>query len=65
MGCATRRGDRLIGALAAKIFGGAKSHDRFARPRKAIHPNYAIDCRVADHMDHLPDYPPPTSHSSA
>ena len=43
-----------IGALAAKIFGGAQSHDRFTGPRKSLHPNHAIDRGVADHMDHLP-----------
>ena len=50
---AARRDDRLIGALAAKIFRGSESHDRFTGPRKALHSNDAIDRGVADHMDHL------------
>ena len=49
---AARRRDRLIGALAAKILGGAASHDRFTGPRKPVHSNHAVDRGVADHMDH-------------
>ena len=50
---AARRDDRLIGALAAKIFRGSESHDRFTGPRKPLHSNDAVDRGVADHMDHL------------
>ena len=50
---AARRDDRLIGALAAEIFGGSESHDRFTGPRKPLHANDAVDRSIADHMDHL------------
>ena len=44
--------DRLVGALAAEILGGAPSHDRLTRPRKTVDPYDGVDRSVADDVDH-------------
>ena len=53
-----RRDNGLIGALAAQIFRGSESHDRFAGPWKPVHSNHAIDRGVTNHMDHFTPFRP-------
>jgi hypothetical protein len=49
---AARRGNRLIGALAAKVVRRSKRHDRLARVSKPLHPDHRIDRRVANDVNH-------------